>query len=48
MCIRDRPKDGGWQDATPSSYQNNGGQDAGWQDAADSGWTDSGSDDEEI
>ena len=42
------PKDGGWQDATPSSYQNSGGQDSGWQDTADGGWTDSGSDDEEI
>jgi hypothetical protein len=47
------PKDGGWQDATPSSYQNTGGQDAGgqdsgWQDTADSGWTDQGYDDEEI
>lgn len=42
------PKDGGWQDATPSSYQDNGGQDSGWQDTADSGWTDQGYDDEEI
>ncbi len=34
------PPDGGWQDATPSSFQDPG------SDAQDSGWTDAGSDEE--
>lgn len=35
------PKDDGWQQATPTSFQ-----DPGVDDTADSGWTDAGSDDE--
>lgn len=35
------PKDGGWQQATPTSYQ-----DPGYDSQSDSGWTDAGSDEE--
>ena len=35
------PADSGWQDATPTSYQ-----DPGHDDQADSGWSDAGTDDE--
>ena len=40
------PKDGGWQQATPTSWQDPGTQDPGFGDQADSGWTDGGIDDE--
>jgi uncharacterized protein len=40
------PKDGGWQQATPTSWQDPGTQDSSFDDSADSGWTDGGIDDE--
>ena len=39
------PKDGGWQQANPTSWQDSS-QASTWQDEADSGWTDAGSDEE--
>jgi hypothetical protein len=40
------PKDGGWEQATPTSWQDPAAQEPSFDDQADSGWTDGGIDDE--